>query len=347
MKSASTPRPRLPPSSPRLLVLVLCAGLSGCSPVYVMKSAAGHAKFLLRRQSIEKAVKDPRTAAPLREKLQLVLDARRFAVEELKLAPSADYTTFSKVDGPVTFIVSGSSKTSLTPYEWWFPFVGRVPYKGYFHRADALKEKARLEAAGWDAYMRGVSAYNTPLWISDPLPSSVLDQPPGGVAELILHELTHGTVSFKDQTDFNESAATFVGQEGALAFLARRFGAGSQSLADYRQSLASDRAFDAVMQALRTRLEEVYRSSATTSGKLTEREAVFHEWQARFAAFGVKLPELNNAVVLAHGAYHTDLAAFAELHARVHGDWAKTVAVLRGLDRKAPASALRAYLSAQ
>src|SRR5262249_29253930 len=156
------------------------------------------------------------------------------------------------IDRPaVTWLVSGSRRTRLEAYEWSFPIVGRFPYKGYFDKKRALAERDRLEREDWDASVGGAAAYKTPLPISDPLPSSALDESTGALAGLLIHELTHGTVSFKNETEFDESLADFVGQRGAQLYLAKRFGADSPELAAYRDELAGDTAADSVFARLR------------------------------------------------------------------------------------------------
>lgn len=323
---------------PRLLSLLVAAGaLASCSPVYVLKSAAGHARLLASRRSIEAAAADERLPAGRREKLRLVLDARRFAFEKMKLAPTSDYERYAEVKGPVTWVVTGAPKLELKAHHWWFPFVGRVPYKGFFKKKDALAEKASLEKRGLDASVRPVGAYNTPLWISDPLPSSALERPAGELAALIIHELSHGTVGFKDRMDFNESAATFIGERGARDFLAARDPA---EAGRYETSLREEAELSAAIESVCVELEALYASSATSAEKLERREEVFTRARERFAALDWKPEELNNAVLMSYRIYRRDLGVFERLYERLGGDWPKFLAELRSLDRRDPAADL-------
>lgn len=50
---------------------------------------------------------------------------------------------------------------------------------------------------------------------------------------MIIHELTHGTLYIKDSADYNENLATFIGEKGALKFLADKFGIQSKEYQDY------------------------------------------------------------------------------------------------------------------
>lgn len=281
---------------------------SGCYP---LKSAAGHAGLLLRRRSLT----DP-----------VALDVRRWAFERLGLRRSRDYSTSTPVEGPVTWVVTAAPRLKLENYQWWFPFVGKVPYKGYFRREDAEREAARMERKGFDASVRGVTAYNTPLWISDPLPSSALRLPAGELAALLLHELAHGTVNYKDQASFNESAATFIGERAARDYLLERAPA---EVAAYDEARRRSEARAAEIEAACAELELLYASALPEAEKLERRKAVF-----------ARVGEANNASLLAQRLYRRDLGAFERLHAKLGGSWPATIEALRALDRRDPAGHL-------
>jgi predicted aminopeptidase len=329
----------------RALPLLALALLAACSPVYVARSASGHAGLLWRRRRIDKTVADPKTPPELKRKLELVLDARRFAFDRLALKRSHDYETWTPVKGPaVTWLVEASPRTKLEPYQFWFPFIGSFPYKGHFRRDLADAEAKSLERKGYDATVGGAAAYHTGLWISDPLPSTMLAWSDGGLAETLIHELTHGTVSFKNGTDFNEALASWVGARGAVEFLKTRGAEGEKELQEYEDENAREARIDALYRGLRERLSALYDGPGSDSEKLVKREAVF-AW-ARAEAKKRGLPPLreplNNAVVLGHELYAPDFAPFDALFEKNGRDWPKTIAALKALDRRDPMASLRA-----
>jgi len=327
--------------------LAAAAFLCACSPVYVAQAAAGHAGLLWRSRSIAAVLRDPAVPALRKEKLRLALAAREFAFGRMGLRRTRDYSTVTPVRGAVTYVVEACPRTGLRPYQWWFPFVGKVPYKGYFLKARAVREMRDFSGRGFDARVGAVAAYHTPLWFTDPLPSNALDGPPGELAELLIHELTHGTMWFKDDVDFDESAATFVGEEGAADFLAQRFGPDSAELKDYRRTLAREREFSAAMGEIYDRLAALYAGGAGEAEKLARREEVFAWGRQRLESIGQPLGEpLNNAAVLAHRLYTYDLDSFRALHERNGRDWKKTLSALQGLDRRDPFAALRRLVKA-
>lgn len=327
----------------KALPLVLLALLGACSPAYVLRSAAGHAGLLWRRQPLEKTIADPRTPEPLRRKLAACVAVRRFAFETLGLKRSHDYEKWTPVEGPaVTWLVSASERLRLKSREFSFPFIGSFPYKGHFRRAAAEKEAAALEAKGFDAAVSGAAAYNTPLPIADPLPQTLLAYSEGDLAETLIHELAHGAVFFKDRMEFNEAAASWVGRRGAESCLEALHGPDSAQLREWRAGLAEQDRRDALYKELRGRLETLYAGPGADGDKLQGRDAAF-AWARREAGRrGIRLPErLNNATVLAHELYAPDFAPFDALLAKNRGDWPRTLAALRALDRKDPLGSLR------
>ncbi|MDE2491941.1 MAG: aminopeptidase [Elusimicrobia bacterium] len=332
-------RPRVGRALPLLLLAALCA----CSPAYVARSAAGEAGLLWRRRSIAKTLADPRTPPDLRAKLALVPEIRRFAFERLALRRSSDYATWTPVQGPaLTWLVSASDRLRLRAKSFRFPLIGAFPYQGWFRRDLAERQAAELERRGYDAAVTGASAYNAPL-VSDPLPSTLLEYDDGELAQILIHELTHGTVWFKGRDDFDEAVAMWVGARGTAQFLAERFGADSPQMKEWRADEAEGARRDALYRELKGRLAALYAGSGTDAEKLERRRAVFDWARAQAKARGLApLPEpLNNAVVLAHELYAPNFAPFDALFDKNGRDWKRTIAALKALDPRDPFAALR------
>ena len=114
------------------------------------------------------------------------------------------------------------------------PFHGQAPYKGFYERPDALAEAARLKKEGYDVIVRKVDAFSTLGFTKDPVYSFMKKYSPYELASTIIHEQTHATLWVKGQTDFNEELADFVGETGALEWIAARFGAPSE---EYRSAV--------------------------------------------------------------------------------------------------------------
>jgi predicted aminopeptidase len=201
---------------PMALLLFSC---SGCSPVYVARAGWAEMKILRGRRPLEEVIGDPRTDEDTRHKLLLARQARAFAIHQLGLDAGDSYTSFTQLEtDTLAWVLSAAYKDRLESKTWWFPIVGRVPYKGYSSQEGAEKAQAKLERDGFDTYLRTTSAFSTLGWFADPLLSSLLRYDDVDLVETILHELSHNHLFVPGQVQFNESFATFVGRVGAIRF---------------------------------------------------------------------------------------------------------------------------------
>ena len=210
--------------TPRRTILALIAGslLAGCmalGPTYLTQAAWKEASILLRREPIADILARPDLDPVRADRLRLALAAREFARDELGLSVGDSYSTFVEVDhsAPV-HVVSAAYRDRLESHLWRYPIVGRLPYRGFFDRADADAAARSLEADGLDVEVRPAAAFSTLGWFADPLLSSTAAEPPVGLVEIILHELFHATVWRPGDAAFNESAANWMGHRGAIAF---------------------------------------------------------------------------------------------------------------------------------
>jgi len=299
-----------------------------CSPVYVVRAGIEEAKILSRRRAIEAVVADPSTPEPTRAKLRLVLQARTFAAQHLGLDVGDSYTTYSRVDGDtLLMMVSGARKDAFVPYTWWFPIVGRVPYKGFFDFDDAYAEATSLEEKGYDAYVRPSGAFSTLGWFNDPLLSTILDYADVSLAGTVIHEVTHNTIYLAGQAAFNESFANFVGDRGAAEYFCLLEGDDGERCRRARDLWHDNLVFGTFLQELVDSLQAVYGDDALDyDAKLAAREEVFAAAKERYrrdvvpelrVAFrGYMDRPLNNATLIGTRLYYRDLHLFEAVYQR-------------------------------
>jgi predicted aminopeptidase len=308
-------------------VLVLAVWLAGCSPTYVIRAGYEEAKILWRREAIVEVLARSDLEADIRRKLELVLDARRYA-ERIGLEVGGSFTSLSYVDGPtMLYVLTATPRTSLEPHTWWFPIVGSVPYKGFFERTLAEAEAKSLIEKGLDTSIRGAAAFSTLGWFDDPLLRHQLAGDEVALVNLVFHELYHGTFYAKGAhaTPFNESLATFVGHRAAIDFFAARPDDAAPA-ERARQSWADERRFATFVQTLAARLRTLYEASDEATA-LTGREALFVAAQDEFKTLtfhGTRFERfddvrLNNAVLLQSILYTTDLDVFEAITAASGG----------------------------
>jgi predicted aminopeptidase len=190
---------------------------------YLTRGAWEEAKILSRRRDISAMLTDSKVDQPTRAKLEVVEAARKFAHDSLGLAAGQSFTTYSYVDSDtLVLVLSAAYRDRLAPYTWWFPIVGRVPYKGYFDFAKAREAAKAMDAEGYDVYLRPSDAFSTLGFLPDPLLNTALRADSLDLANTVIHELTHNTFYAAGQVPFNESFASFVGARGAAAFFRAR-----------------------------------------------------------------------------------------------------------------------------
>ncbi|MFO0687377.1 MAG: aminopeptidase [Myxococcota bacterium] len=343
----------------RALLSLLAASVlasSGCDYGHL---AAGQLAILWRRTPIRTAVEDPKLAENERALLGLVESVRGFA-RELGLRVGDQYTSF--VPWPGDRIVTTLVRTrpgSLDAVGWWYPFLGRLPYRGYFDQARAEREAKRLrEEQGYDVCVSAVTAYSTLGWLDDPVTSPMLGRGAANLVETLLHELVHATVFIEGDSDFNEGVALFIGQEAAIRYFERIAGARPVAPAQasgaplalpggerVRQWVEDRRRVEAKVLAFRDRLPRI---SARPDAAL-QREAAERVLRGELAALPLDVLEpgavaaearLSDACLALRGTYSRDLPRHEQLLARLGGD---LPALIRHLvawrEREAPTEA--------
>ena len=308
---------------------------------YYLHLVRGQARLLWNREPIEKVLKRPDLDPETRERLWFIREVRRFAESEIGLARSENFTALCDIGaGPVSWNLTACPKDRLEPVHWSYPVVGSAPYRGFFDRKRAERERDRLAEEGYDTYLYPVGAYSTLGWFEDPVLSSMLRYRDEDLADLIVHELTHGTVWVSENVPFNEGMATFVGETGSLLFLETRYGSGSPEVKEALGRRADQRLFVAFMRGLARDLETIYRSDLPTAEKLARREPIFETARTRFAALPMATDrystfptwELNNARMTAYRTYHRDLDIFERVYGAVGHDLKAAVTVFKGCE---------------
>jgi predicted aminopeptidase len=285
-------------------------------------------KILSARRPLDEVILDPSTDEDTRGKLLLTREARVFATEVLGLDVGDSYTTFSRLDkDTLALVLSAAHRDRLESKTWWYPIVGRFPYRGFFDFDAAEDARKSLEAEGFDTYLRPTSAFSTLGWFSDPLLSTLLRYDHVELVETVIHELSHNHLFVSGQVRFNESFATFVGRVGAREFFCTREGGGPDTQWCLRaQSRWEDyQGFSAFLDPLVAELSALYTEDGVSrSEKLQAREGVFAEAVRRFrtevqpglrsATFQSFLTTpLNNATLLARIRYYHRLEGFQTL----------------------------------
>ncbi len=144
--------------------------------------------------------------------------------KDLGLHTEGSYERIFPDKQPLLWAVSASYQDGLRPYRWYYPFLGRLGYRGYFNVAWAQKEAADLRQRGFHVRVRPVHAWSSLGFFSEVLSPTMLSEGVGPMAETILHELFHRWYYLSGEDAWNENLAQHFGQHAALEFLKVRYG---------------------------------------------------------------------------------------------------------------------------
>jgi predicted aminopeptidase len=327
---------------------------------YLLRAGWEEGKILARRKPIVQLVADSATTPALRAKLALVLAARAFAHDSLDLETGESFTTYSRLDrDTLVLVLSGAYRDKLRARTWWFPIVGRVPYKGYFDFDAARAAERDLTAEGFDARLGAASAFSTLGWFNDPLLPTTLRADSLTVANTVIHELTHNTFYAPGGAVFNESFANFVGSRGAERFfLLRGQPAAAQTVVDRWEDdkvlgrfwatlyARVDSAFEAIPgeEPDRVAARIAVRDSIYAQARVTLRDTIGPQLRTTKVS-AIQRIRLDNAVLMARRVYLTDLDAFDAVLAKRGGDLRGAIRAIIDAaksDRKHPYDAVRA-----
>ena len=305
---------------------------NGC---YYLHLARGQAQLLWQREPLAAVLRDPDLPPAERRALAQIPPLRDFAAS-LGLTVGGQYTSYVAWPGDrIVTVVVATPPGSLAPHRFRFPWVGALPYKGFFAETCARAQARSLERDGFDTCLSAVPTYSTLGWLRDPVTAPMLRFGDGVLVELLLHEWVHATVFARDHADFNEGIATFIGQEGAVRFFAAHGGAARA--ARERERIRDDRTLAVQLVGLRDRIAALYREPdhPRRAARRAELEAAA---RAALAATPMRHRDpqqlsrsarLNDACLALVATYQSDLERYAERLAAWGGDLRRFVARAR------------------
>ena len=338
-----------------LALMALLLSTSGCGNLLYLSKLGWHQSFVtFRSVPVQEILDDAQVDDLTKEKVHFIQEVKRYGEERFGLRKTKNYSTFFEVRKPVLHVITACEKDRLHPYSWNFPVVGKVTYKSFFTADEAIKEKDLLDRKGYDTFLQQAAAYSTLGWLKDPIFSSMMEWNEGLLAEVILHEMVHATVYFKDRTDFNEQLATFIGNQGAIDFLTERNGPESKEVREAIQRQEDDLLFSRWTDQACQELSAYYGRDISKEEKLKGREALFQSIQENFQKMkgqfktveyrNVGKMELNNAVLLAYRRYVYRLDKFEALYQTLGRDLRRVVEYFKMIEDSDNRAALSSFL---
>jgi predicted aminopeptidase len=329
-----------------LLLSVTLLVAPGCGLEYYLGLAGPAVGSWLRMRPIEDVLDDPLIEETVKVRLELVRAVRRFAIDRLGMNDDGSFTYYDDdhafVDGEwVGYILFASPRDSMSPFVWNVPFLGLSPYRSYFIQAAAEGEAARLRMWNHDTYIGEMLGFSSFFGIPVPLRSTQLRMDDYDLVSFLLHEMAHPTIGTGGTIAYAESAAEFVGRNGARLFFREAYGEQAAETASAMQRYFDrDLIDDFIGDAMRL-LEEYYASPETEAEKIAGRitrfaliSDRFHDEirpglfePARYDRYG-EINE-NNAFFSAYATYRGHRSVFDEVVGRMGGDLRSAIIVFR------------------
>ncbi len=218
--------------------------------------------------------------------------------------------------------MSASDSNRFKFKTWWFPFVGTVPYLGYFDINDRDLKAKELSEEGFDISKGSVSAFSSLGWFEDPIYSSMLLRSDDSFIALILHELIHRTLWISGKPKLNENIAEFGG-----IFLTKKFlkeNRMNKDLDRYVRKLSDRKLLKSWMGSLKKDLSELYRRRDISNARLLQQKSeIIKKHQKLFRPkFSLKYyyrlidSNWNNARILGFSLYSPDMSYFKSAYAK-------------------------------
>ena len=230
------------------------------------------------RENITELLENKNIKKSLKKQLILLNKIQNFAINNLYLNSKSKYQYYYQISRKeIGWNVSASYPLELKSYNWWFPIIGSVPYKGFFNFELAKKEEEKLKALNLDTKIRITGGYSTLGWFSDPIFSKQLQLTEINLAALIFHEMSHSTIYFNGDSTFNESYASFIEKEGVKKYIIEA--KGKQELEKYIKRLEKEKVWITLKQKTAKKLSNIYNSDITNKEKLAQKSSIIENFK--------------------------------------------------------------------
>jgi predicted aminopeptidase len=309
------------------------SAISGCSTIsYYGHVTKGHLSIIKQREDIDTLLENHSLDEKLRRQLQLVSEARQFAVDQLQLPDNDSYLKYVDLQRPyVVWNVFAADELSLTAKQHCFPVAGCVVYRGYYSEEAAKQAAESLSQQGYDIHVAGVAAYSTLGWFDDPLLSSMLLWEDWAIVQLIFHELSHQKLYLKNDSGFNEALATAASQLGLDQWHeAKQQTELIDRIQNYRER---QQQFNSLLLATRSELDRAYKSVKSDQQKREAKVRIIESLREDYHQLKISAWDswagydrwfeqpINNARLLPMATYNSRVPEFVELFSQCAADW--------------------------
>lgn len=194
-------------------------------------------------------------------KLNFAKEIKQFALR-YGLKNNGDYEKIvMKEDYNPLFVLSASEEFSIKPYLWNYPFLGDLPYKGFYNRKYLHNELKRLKVQKFDIQLYETPAYSMLGIVPNLLLPGIYEKNEVEFAETIFHELVHNNYFNTQKPELNESVAEAIAEVLTEKFIAYKWGNRNNMVKSYHQRIENQKKLNNFLFRKANFISKVYKSS--------------------------------------------------------------------------------------
>ncbi|TRZ52445.1 hypothetical protein D4R99_02720 [bacterium] len=304
-----------------IFLFVSSGSLTG--PCYYSQIIYGELQILINRTPVASLLADKNTSDTLKKNLREISEMREFAISKLGLPETGSFTSYVDTGrGYATWVLTATPEFSVIPKTWCFPVAGCSSFLGFFNEKTAERAKEKLTKKGYDVSLRGVTAYSTIGWFSDPVMNTHFDRSLPSLAGLVFHEKAHEKLFIKGDTPFNEAFATFVEQTGKRLWIVQHYKKNEVKKILNREKYAED--FSMLMSQTNRELSALYGRQLLPEKTRILKKEIFIKMQVQYTLLKKKWggytgydawfeKNFNNAGVVNQETYKSLIPFFQKL----------------------------------
>lgn len=286
-----------------------------CSSCYSLKQAYHFTSLYSSKVSVTEALKDDEVPKRIKKRLRTVIEVNRYALNEGLNSDGAYASYIHTSTASVSHLVQAAERDRLKFKTWWFPFVGTVPYLGFFDKNDRDEKYNDLKKS-YDVSKSRVGAFSSLGWFEDPIYTSMLRSRYQDLVHLFFHELVHRTYWSSGSVKFNENLAEFGAEILTAKFLREKDL--DAELSEYFAKKRDKVKYRKWLKSLRADLKVLYRKRSLGQNEiLSRKENIFKDYRlSKIPNFEtkrysyIKNKKWNNASVLGASLYAPDIERF-------------------------------------
>jgi len=127
---------------------------------YGLQQANGQFSIMYNAEPLDSYLNETSYPDSLKAKINLVKEVKTFAKAQLGFSSESQYQKMYDQKGKeLMWVVTAAYPYRLENYEWKFPVLGKVSYKGFFIKEEALKLEQELKKNGFDVRLRTASVH--------------------------------------------------------------------------------------------------------------------------------------------------------------------------------------------